>query len=177
MGPDEPGGRAARDRLFELLYNDLHRLAHSRLRRAEGMTSLHTTALVHESYLRLQGVAGPAFPDRDHFLSYAAKVMRSIVIDVVRARQADRRGGGDAPVTLDTGLADRASIEHENEVLRVHEALEELAAAEPRLARVVELRYFVGLSEPEIAEVLGVTERTVQRDWQKARLFLSLQLA
>lgn len=168
------GDRAAADRAFALLYADLQRLARSRLRGSHELTLLDTTALVHESYLRLQA-GSAAFPDRHHFLGYAAKVMRAVVIDVVRARQAERRGGDAVRVTMDTGLIGSLAA-HDEEVLRVHEALDELAALEPRLAQVVELRYFGGLAEAEIAASLGVTERTVQRDWQKARLFLSVAL-
>ena len=168
------GDRAAADHAFALLYADLQRLARSRLRGGSELTLLDTTALVHESYLRLQA-GDAAFPDRHHFLGYAAKVMRAVVIDVVRARQAERRGGDAVQVTLDTGAIGSLAA-HDDEVLRVHEALDELAAAEPRPAQVVELRYFGGLSEAEIAASLGVTERTVQRDWQKARLFLSVAL-
>jgi RNA polymerase sigma factor (TIGR02999 family) len=167
------GDRQAADRAYALLYAELQRLAHARLRREGDFTLLDTTALVHESYLRLQGSqAAPTFADRHHFLAYAARVMRSVVVDLVRARKADRRGGGAAHVTLDTAVVDAAASGND-EVLQVHEALDSLAAADPRLASVVEMRYFGGLSEQEIAQVLGVTERTVQRDWQKARLFLS----
>jgi RNA polymerase sigma factor (TIGR02999 family) len=169
------GDRAAADRAYALLYAELRQLARSRLRRSGELTLMDTTALVHESFLRLQGAAAPSFPDRHHFLAYASRVMRAVVVDLVRARQAERRGGGAEHLPLDTGLGDSLSA-HDDEVLRVHEALDELAAAEPRLAQVVELRYFGGLSEAEIAAALGVTERTVQRDWRKARLFLSLSL-
>ena len=139
------------------------------------LTLLDTTASVHESYLRLQAVAGVVFLDRHHFMGYAAKVMRTVVIDVVRARQAERRGGGAVAVTMDTGLLDTLTA-HDDEVLRVHEALDELAALEPRLAQVMALRYFGGQSEADIAAMLNVTERTVQRDWRKARLFLAVAL-
>jgi RNA polymerase sigma factor (TIGR02999 family) len=170
------GDRLAADRAFALLYADLQRLARSRLRHGSALTLLDTTALVHESYLRLQaGDGGATFADRHHFMAYAAKVMRTVVIDVVRARLAERRGGGATKVTLDTVLAEDLSA-HDDEVLRVHEALDELATLEPRLAQVVELRYFGGLTEAEIATSLDVTERTVQRDWQKARLFLRVAL-
>lgn len=171
------GDREAADRAYTLLYAELRRLAHSRLRREGDLTALDTTALVHESYLRLQGAAAPAFPDRHHFLSYASRVMRSVVVDLVRARRADRRGGGESPLTLSTTLAHDLPGGGEDEVLRVHEALAELAAVDERLAGVVEMRYFGGLSEAEIAAALGVTERTVQRDWHKARLFLARALA
>lgn len=169
------GNRQAADQVVALLYADLQRLARSRLRRSGDMTLLDTTSLVHESYLRLVRGEGPEFADRRHFLAYAAQVMRSIVVDLLRARQADRHGGGAWHVTLNTAIGDSVA-RHEDEVLRVHEALDELAGSEPRLAQVVQMRYFGGLSEAEIADCLGVTERTVQRDWQKARLFLSLAL-
>lgn len=169
------GDHQAADQVVALLYADLQRLARSRLRRSAEMTLLDTSSLVHESYLRWQRSDGLAFSDRRHFLGYAAKVMRTIVVDLLRARGSDRRGGGAWHVTLNTEIGDSVA-RHEDEVLRVHEALDELAAVEPRLAQVVEMRYFGGLSEAEIASSLGLTERTVQRDWQKARLFLSLSL-
>ena len=169
------GDNRAADQVISLLYDELRRLARSRLRRSGELTLLDTTALVHESYLRIQQAATPEFADRKHFLAYAAKAMRTIVIDIVRARQADRRGGGALHVTLDTAIGESLSLE-DTEILRVHEALDELAAVDARLAQVVEMRYFGGLTEPEIAECLGLTERTVQRDWQKARLFLSMAL-
>lgn len=169
------GDRAAADRAYALLYADLRRLARSRLRRSGEFTQLDTTALVHESYLRLKGEGGPLFPDRKHFLAYAARAMHTVVVDLVRANQAERRGGKAVHLTLNTDLADAAQHQRNgqaDEVLRVHEALAELAAVEPRLASVVEMRYFAGLSETDIAEALNITERTVQRDWQKAKLFL-----
>jgi RNA polymerase sigma factor (TIGR02999 family) len=169
------GDRLAADQAYALLYADLRRLARSRLRKSGEMTLLDTTALVHESFLRLNGGRALDFPDRHHFLAYAAKVMRAVVVDLVRARLADRRGGEAEHVTLHTTVVDGKAT-RQDEVLRVHEALDELAALEPRLAQVVELRYFGGLSEAEVAAALGVTERTVQRDWQKARMFLSLAL-
>lgn len=168
------GDRAAADEVMARLYADLQRLARQRLQQS-GDVSLNATALVHESYLRLQRTGGLDFPDRGHFLAYAARVMHSVVIDQVRARQAERRGGGLQAVTFDTAIAELAP-QADDDVLRVHEALAELTAVDARLAAVVEMRYFGGLLESEIALALGVTERTVQRDWQKARLFLSLAL-
>ena len=169
------GDNHAVDRLVALLYDELRGLARSRMRRTGELTLLDTTALVHESYLRIQHAGTARFADRKHFLGYAAKAMRSIVIDIVRARQADRRGGMALHVTLDTGVGESVAVP-QDEVLRVHEALDELADVDERLAKVVEMRYFAGLSEAEIADCLGLTERTVQRDWQKARLFLSMAL-
>lgn len=170
------GDRAAADRVVAQLYAELQRIARRQVRRAGELTMLDTTALVHEAWLRLSGNEGKDFPDRRHFLAYAAQAMRSVVIDLVRARQAERRGGGQEHLTLNTAIAE-LTPQGDDDVLRVHEALDELAQLEPRLAQVVEMRYFGGLLEQEIAEALGVTERTVQRDWQKARLFLSMSLA
>jgi RNA polymerase sigma factor (TIGR02999 family) len=169
------GDRAAADQAFALLYTDLQRLARSRMRRAGDITLLDTTALVHESYLRLQSAGDLDFADRRHFLGYAARVMHTVVVDLVRARGAERRGGDVERVTLNTAIGDSAT-RHDDEILRVHEAMGDLAAADARLASVVEMRYFGGLSELEIADALGVTARTVQRDWAKARLFLSTVL-
>ena len=170
------GDRAAADQVVAQLYAELQRIARRQVRRAGELTLLDTTALVHEAWLRLSGTDGKDFPDRRHFLAYAAQAMRSVVIDLVRARQAERRGGGQEHLTLNTAIAE-LTPQGDDDVLRVHEALDELAQLEPRLAQVVEMRYFGGLLEQEIAEALGVTERTVQRDWQKARLFLSMSLA
>ncbi|HKX42364.1 MAG TPA: ECF-type sigma factor [Burkholderiaceae bacterium] len=171
----QAGDGQAAGRVVSLLYDELHRLARSRLRHAGDLTLLDTTALVHESYLRIQQAGKVEFSSRGHYLAYAAKAMRAVVIDIVRARQAERRGGDALHVTLDTAVVDSVAREDE-ELLRVHAALDELAGVDERLAKVVEMRYFGGLTEAEIAEHLGVTERTVQRDWQKARLFLSVAL-
>lgn len=172
-GAGRPG---AADQVMALLYDELRLLARSRLRRSGEFTLLDTTALVHEGYLRLQGQQGLAFADRQHFFAYAARAMRSVVVDLVRARQADRRGGAVEHLTLNTAIADSAAAPRDDEILRVHDALQDLAAVDARLASVVEMRYFGGLSDAEIAEALGLTERTVQRDWQKARLLLAMAL-
>ncbi|MCV2364917.1 sigma-70 family RNA polymerase sigma factor [Paucibacter sp. DJ1R-11] len=160
---------------FEELYEELKQIARARLRRA-GPTRLHlnTTALVHESFLRLnRSNAEPRFASSGHFLAYAARVMRSVIIDLAREQAAEQRGGGQADLSLDTeGLAALPGASPEPAVLAVHEALLALQDLEPRLAQVVELRYFGGLSEGEIACNLGLTERTVRRDWQKARALL-----
>ena len=161
--------------LYALLYPELHRLAHSRVRRSGDMTLLDTTSLVHESYLRFEKSGAVAFGDRAQFMAYAARVMRSVVVDVIRKRRSERAGGDSTRVELDEekhGAADP----RDSEILRVHEALEELAAIDERLVRVVEMRYFAGMTEAEIAEVLGLGVRTVNRDWEKARLFLHASL-
>lgn len=161
----------AMNRLFEVLYDDLRLLARAKLRRSAPMTVLDTTALVHESYLRFLRTGDLKVEDRPHFLAYAARVMRSIVVDLIRSRLADRHGGDALHVTLNTEIAESASV-REDEVILVNDALEELATIDPRLVKVVEMRYFAGMSEAEIAESLGVSVRTVERDWEKARLFL-----
>jgi len=170
------GDNAALDRLFKLLYEDMRRLAHARLRRSGNLTLLDTTSLVHESYLRLIQSGGIEAKDKAHFMGYAAQVMRSIVIDFIRRRLADRRGGDAVHVELDA--ADQLPIDpREREVLEVNEALEQLATIDGHLARVVEMRYFAGMTEPEVAEALDRSVRSVARDWEKARLFLSTSLS
>lgn len=161
--------------LFALLYGELRSLARNQVRRAGPLPPVHTTTLVHESYLRLMesGRLQPA--DRRHFLAYASTVMRSVVVDFARANLAQKRGGGANPVELKTDVVDPACARNDD-VVRIHEALEELASLDPRLAKVVEMRYFGGLSDAEIAEVLELTTRTVQRDWEKAKLLLRMSL-
>ena len=166
------GDQDAAGEAFSLLYADLRRLARSRLRQHQTMTLLDTTSLVHESYLRLVKLQQLRVEDRSHFLAYAARVMRSVVVDLVRESRAERRGGDQLMVTFDTQAAD-AQPASSDEVLQVHEALQELAAIDERLVRVVEMRYFVGLEMDEIAQALGVAKRTVERDWEKARLLLA----
>lgn len=165
------GDSAARDELFAEAYRELRKLARARLRDGGRSTYLDTTALVHESYLRWLDVGALRVDDRRAFFAYSSKVMRSVIIDAVRERQAERRGGDLLHLTLDTLLAAKLPA-GEDEVLRVHEALLALEQAEPRLAAVTEMRYFGGYSEQEIGDALGLTERTVRRDWEKARLLL-----
>ena len=169
------GDRQAADRAFSLLYDDLRQLARSKLRRHQPLTLLDTTSLVHEVYLKLAGQSALPVADRHHFFAYAARVMRSVIVDLARARLAERRGGDAEHVALDTDVAERVAAP-ENEVLRVHEALETLAQADEPLARVVEMRYFGGMTEAEIAQAMGVSERTVRRQWERARLLLSVAL-
>ncbi len=164
------GDTACVDRLYQLLYADLRRIAHAKLRFGHGPTLLDTTSLVHESYLRLVQLDQLRVQDRSHFLAYAARVMRSVIVDLVRESRAERRGGGQVLLTLDTGVSNAPT--GDDEILAVHEALEELAAIDQRLVRVVEMRFFVGLDMEEIALALDVGKRTVERDWEKARSFL-----
>ena len=167
------GEKLAVGQIFELLYPELKRIAHARLRYRDDRLLMDTGVLVNEAYLRLLNVDRLAAADRGHFLAYAARVMRSVVVDMVREQQAERRGGGlRGFVTLNTGALNAALSQGEDEILRVHEALQDLAQIDERLVLVVEMRYFVGLDNQEIADSLGVTTRTVERDWQKARTFL-----
>jgi len=170
------GDAGARDQLFGHLYADLHRLAHARMRQSETITVLDTTSLVHEAYLKFNQAGDLDFVDRGKFFAYAASVMRAVVIDAVRARRAERRGGDAVHVALDTQIGDSKPAS-EDDILRVHDALGELAKLDARLVSVVEMRYFAGLTEADIASALGVAERTVRRDWEKARtlLFAALQ--
>ncbi|MCH7345398.1 ECF-type sigma factor [Pelomonas sp. CA6] len=155
--------------LADELYRALKTLARQRLRRSGPMTLLDTTALVHESWFRLSRRAEWESMGKDHFMAYAATAMRSIVVDYARARQAAIRGGLVTHLDLD----ELPTLAHrDEEYLTVHEALQDLERHDPRLARLVELRYFVGLEEVECAELLGVARRTVQRDWQKAKAIL-----
>lgn len=165
------GSEAALGRLYEILYADLHRIAHAKVRQTDAMTLLDTTGLVNESYLRLIKLGELDVADRAHFLAYAARTMRSVVIDLARARLAERRGGELDQVTLGTTLAESLALDT-SQVVRVHEALQDLAAIDARLVSVVEMRFFAGLDEKEIAEALGVSTRTVERDWDKARAYL-----
>jgi len=164
----EPG---ARDELFATAYAELRKLARSRLYNGGRNTFLDTTALVHESYLRFLQGGQLQQGDRRAFFAYASHVMRSVIIDAVRERRALRRGGDLVEVTLDTETSEGLPA-GDRDVLRVHEALLGLEDIEPRLARVVEMRYFGGYSEEEIADILELNERTIRRDWDKARLLL-----
>jgi RNA polymerase sigma factor (TIGR02999 family) len=163
---------ALREESLPSLYQDLRRLARSRLAAGGRHTLLDTHALVHESYLRLHQAGKLAIDDREHFLAYAAATMRSIVVDHVRRRRAQRRGGDAVKVTLNTAAADELGAS-DDEILEVHDALQTLGAVDERLVRVVEMRYFAGLSDEEIAAALGVSDRTVRRDWDRARLLLA----
>lgn len=161
--------------IFDATYEQLRTIARSRLSRNQRGTLLDTTALVHESYLRLTKARELSVTDRAHFFRYAGQVMRSIVVDFARMRMAERRGGGIADVTLDTQV-DVATPAGEEEILRIHDALAELATMDTQLVEIVEMRYFTGLTEREIADALQITERTVRRRWEKARLLLAAEL-
>jgi RNA polymerase sigma factor (TIGR02999 family) len=171
LGQLEAGVPQARDALFTAAYTELHRLARTRLRDGGRNTVLDTTCLVHETYLRFVGAGELRAEDRRAFFAYASQVMRSVIIDSARERIAQKRGGDWLPLTLSTQLA--VNVDDHEMVLKVHEALEALERADPRLAQVAQMRYFGGYSEQEIAETLDIGERTVRRDWEKARLILA----
>ena len=165
---------AAKD-LCELLYHDLRHVARSKLARNSRLTLLDTTALVHESFLRMVGQQNLEATNRLYFLAYASTVMRSVIIDFVRKKKAVRRGGDVDFVTLDEEISDTVA-QKEDDAIHLSEALDEIARVDPRAAKVVEMRYFAGMTEQEVATVLGVTERTVRRDWEIARILLKAAL-
>ena len=167
--------RSAIDELFALLYDDLNRMARARLRENRPLTLLDTTSLAHEAYLRLRNAQRIDIESRARFLAYVAQVLRSIIVDFARRRSAARRGGGQVQIPLGTDLADGPS-DADWEVELVDEALQVLEQSDPRLRRVIEMRYFGGMTDGEIAEALGVTPRTVSRDLARARLLLSIEL-
>jgi RNA polymerase sigma factor (TIGR02999 family) len=172
LGHLKAGDPEARDALFSAAYSELHRLARSRLRGGGRNTVLDTTCLVHEAYLRFVSAGELHAEDRRAFFAYASQVMRSVIVNCARERIAQKRGGDWQPLTLSTQLAVDVPDDQET-ILKVHEALQTLERADPRLAQVAQMRYFSGYSEQEIAEALDVTERTVRRDWEKARLILA----
>ena len=168
------GERSALGELMPLVYDGLHEIAHRQLRRRPG-TSLDTTALLHEAYLKLADRTHPALEDRGHFMAVASVTMRHILVDYVRKRTAQKRGGGEEALLLDDrdiGIAARGE-----DILAIHETLEALGALDPRLVTLVELRFFGGLTVEEAAEVMGTSPRTVKRDWRKARAFLHRELS
>ena len=167
------GNPGAIDRLYSLVYEELARIAHRQLRAERPDHTLGTTGLVHETYLKLVDHSRIEWQDRGHFFAMAARAMRRILVDYARQYRALRRGGGlrTVPLTEETAVAERGEM-----LLSLDEALERLAAVSGRLSQVVECRYFGGLTEEETAEALGVTTRTVRRDWVKARGWLYLEL-
>jgi RNA polymerase sigma factor (TIGR02999 family) len=163
------GDAGAADALFTALYAELHKMARRELAR-NGGAALGATTLLHEAYLDIARRAGAVFPDRPRFMAYAARVMRGLIIDYVRNRQAQKRGGQFELTTIDTTIAE--AVPDSQELGRLSDALDELTASDPSLAQIVDLKFFCGFSLREIATMRGVSERTVQRDWDKARVFL-----
>lgn len=166
----EGGDRSAADALFAALYSELHRLAKRQLARSGGGVTIGATTLLHEAYLDISGREAAVFPDRGRFMAYAAKVMRGLIIDYARSRQAQKRGGGFEITSLGDEAGD--AVADEKELVQISSALDDLAAVDPSLAQVVDLKFFGGFSFAEIAAMRGVSERTVQRHWEKARIYL-----
>ena len=166
----EGGDPAAAGALFAALYDELHRLARRQLARNAPDVTLGTTTLLHEAYLDMAAREGTLFPDRARFMAYAARVMRTLIIDHVRSRKAHKRGGQFELTSLEGDVADPAA--EGQELARIGEAVDGLARIDPMLAQVVDLKFFCGFSFAEIGALRGLSERTVQRHWEKARLYL-----
>jgi RNA polymerase sigma factor (TIGR02999 family) len=169
------GDEKARDELFALVYHELRNIARHYLRLERPGHTLQPTALVHELYLRLGASEAVVWQNRAHFFAVAAHTLRHVLVDSARARMAGKRGGSKVKISLTSanGLVEP----RDEDLLSVHEALDRLAELEPRAARVVELRFFGGLSEPEVAEVLDISDTTVKRDWKVARAWLMTHLS
>jgi RNA polymerase sigma factor (TIGR02999 family) len=170
----ERGDRSAADALFAALYSELHRLARRELARQGVPLGLSATTLLHQAYLDMAEREGPAFPDRARFMGYAARVMRGLIIDHARNRQAQKRGGLFEITSLTTDVLENP-VDH-LELERIGEALDQLSKTEPSLAEIVDLKFFCGFSFLEISAMRAVSERTVQRNWEKARIYLHRNL-
>lgn len=170
------GDRDAFDRLVPMVYDELRRIARNHLRRTNRGATLDTTGLVHEAYMKLAGQKGMRVEDRGHFLAIAACAMRQVIISRARARLADKRGGGDVPVTLDEERVASAEQAQAEWLLDLDRTLALLRERDERLARTVECRFFAGLSEEETAQALGVSLRTAQRNWMRARAWIRAEL-
>ena len=172
LGELREGRKASLDHVLPLVYDELHRIAHRR--RGDFGATLRTTELVHEAYLKLVGHGGGEWRDRAHFLAVASIAMRQILVDRARERRADKRGGDRRQVSLDDALL--VVEDQAEELLELDAALRRLNELDPRLARVVECRFFGGMTEEETGEALGLSARTVRRDWVKARGLLYADL-
>jgi RNA polymerase sigma factor (TIGR02999 family) len=170
----ELGDAAAKDALFDALYAELHRLAQAQLRRSGGQLTLTATTLLHEVYLDITQREALAFPDRARFLGYASRAMRGLIVDYVRTHAAQKRGGELTFTALDEARV--APRQTPSEIEQLADALTQLGILDPSLAELVDLKFFCGFSFVEIAALRGVSERTVQRDWAKARLLLHQSL-
>lgn len=170
----EKGDAAAREQLFQRLYAELHRLARRELWKSGAAVSMGATTLLHEAFINMSERDTIAFPDRARFMAYAARAMRGLIIDHARSRHAQKRGGQFEMTTLDTNISNETA--DSIDLPLVGDALDELAKLEPDLAQVVDLKFFCGFTFAEIAAMRGVSERTVQRDWEKARIYLHQSL-
>src|SRR6478672_6320008 len=168
--PEPYADPADAEALFSTLYGELHRMARRELSRRGRNMTLGATTLLHEAYLGMSARSGMAFPDQARFMAYAARTMRGLIIDHVRRRYAHKRGGLYELTPLDTTIA--ARLAGADDLQQISDVLDELAAVEPALAEVVDLKFFCGFSFAEIAAMRGVSERTVQRQWEKARIYL-----
>jgi RNA polymerase sigma factor (TIGR02999 family) len=166
----EQGDGAAAEALFTALYDELHRMARRELARRGAGVTIGATSLLHEAYLDISGREGASFPDRNRFMGYAARVMRGLIIDYARSRQAQKRGGQFEITSLGTDMA--VAAPDADHLKRISEAIDELETVDSRLARIVDFRFFCGFSFAEIAAMTNVSERTAQRDWEKARIYL-----
>lgn len=173
MQAAEQGSKPAADALFSALYSELRRLAKCELARHGAPMSLGATTLLHNAYIEIAGRDGTSFADRNRFMGYAARVMRGLIIDHARSRQAQKRGGKFEITGHDVEIENAAD---DKKLTRISEALDELAKAEPALAEIVDLKFFCGFSFAEIAAMRDVCERTVQRQWEKARIYLHASL-
>jgi len=176
MQAADRGDASATEALFAALYSELHRLARRELARHGGAVSLSVTTLLHEAYLDIAGRDSSklAFPDRPRFVRYASRVMRGLIIDHARQRRAQKRGGQFEITSLEADAAQ--NVPRPDELMRISDALDDLAKLDPPLAEIVDLKFFCGFSFAEIAGMRGVSERTVQRDWEKARIYLHRSL-
>jgi RNA polymerase sigma factor (TIGR02999 family) len=169
------GDRAAADTLFDSLYSELHRMARRELAKQGPVPGLGVTTLLHEAYLSISGRERAVFPDRARFMGYASRVMRGLIIDDVRRRQSQKRGGLFEVTRLSTDQAE--DVADAQELAQIGDALDQLAKIDAGLAQIVDLKFFCGFSFAEIAAMRGVSERTVQRDWEKGRLYLHRAIA
>jgi RNA polymerase sigma factor (TIGR02999 family) len=170
------GNQAALDELLPLVYNELRHLAQARLRQEPQGHTLQATALVHEAYVRLVDLDRLTLSDRAHFFAMAARVMRQVLVDHARRKRSDKRGGGATRITL-IGVSAAAPGHSDVDVIDLDSALEELAALDERMARVVEMKFFVGMTLDETAEALQVSHATIERDWAMAKAWLFRRLA
>lgn len=170
----ERGDQSAADTLFSTLYSELHRIARRQLARQGGPVTLGATTLLHEAYLEMAGRGGASFPDNARFMAYASRVMRGVIIDYARKQNAIKRGG---QFHITSSGADQELAADGRELSRIGEALDELGRTEPELAQIVDMKFFCGFTFAQIAAMKGTSERTVQRQWEKARIYLHHKLS